>query len=693
MDELDASARLRVRLAGAAAGLVAAVLVLLAGASVRQPLTDAFQRIWPADFARPHVQVVLIDAPSLAAVGGWPWSRYAMARLTEEIARRGAKVIGFDFLFPEPDRASPSIFAGLYPELPPATAEEIRKLPSMDGVFARVIGRNPVVLARAGVAKGSYDSLGAAAPLPPEATIDGRAYALETYPEVVANLPILDGAPLGHGLVNGPHDADGVLRRVPLVAKAAGAVTPGFALELVRVAEGDAGLRLTASPQGPPVNVYLGRHRLQADMRGRMAFRFGDLPTSATTSAADLFRTGVPSDAFKGKIVIVGLTAAGTSDVVATPREAETFGVFVQAQAVEAILTGGQLVRSNPVALLEVILGLVLAILAWALTPRFGVDVMLGVVGVAVLAVSAAAWGFLHGQIVDPAPVVAPATATAAAMVGMLFVEGRVAQRRLRAALEGERLAAAKVEGELSAASEIQAGMLLPRRALREVCDRVELDAVLLPARRVGGDLYDAFRLDEGQLCVLVGDATGKGVPAALFMALSKALARSLLSRPDLGLGAAIEAINAELSRDNGQMMAVALLVVVVDLASGELSLVSAGHENPILVDADGSARELRLDGGPPLCAAEGFRYPVERARLAPGETLVVVTDGVTEAQDPCGALFGRERALAAAAAGARRSVGEAVDGVVAAVRAFEAGGEPSDDMTVLALRLRPSGR
>ncbi|MBS0332613.1 MAG: CHASE2 domain-containing protein, partial [Proteobacteria bacterium] len=173
---------------------------------MRQPLWDAFQRI--AQPERPtasKVVVVLIDGPSLKAVGGWPWPRYVMARLTEAIAARHAKAIGYDFLFPEPDRTSPDLFAGLYPELPKAAADQVRALPSMDAIFARVIGRSPVVLARAGVAGGSYDVMGDGAPAPPEAQFVGAVPpGLATYPEVAASLSILDGSALGHGLVNGP---------------------------------------------------------------------------------------------------------------------------------------------------------------------------------------------------------------------------------------------------------------------------------------------------------------------------------------------------------------------------------------------------------------------------------------------------------------------------------------------------------
>jgi serine phosphatase RsbU (regulator of sigma subunit) len=681
-----------VRLGGIAAAILAALALLAVGDAIRQPLFDAWQRLAAPNPPPPSAAaVVLIDGPSLKAVGGWPWSRYVMARLTEAIASRGAKAIGFDILFPEADRTSPGLFADLYPELPKPTADEIRKLPSMDAIFARVIGRNPVVLGRAGIEKDSFDLVGEAAPAPPEAQFTGAAPpGLAAYPEVGASLPILDGAALGHGLYNGPKDADGVTRRVPLVARAAGTLTPGFALELVRVAEGEDGAKLI-SRGGRLRAVQLGRHVLPTDAQGRMALRFRGLRGADTISAVELLRTGVRPDIFKGKIVLVGLAAAGTSDIVTTPMDVQTYGVLVQAEAVNAIAGGGALDTPDGAPIAEWSLGLLVAFAAWWLTPRVGLaPLATGALVLAGLALGASYAGFLHGWLLDPAPTVMPGVATAAAMIALLFVEGRRVQARLRTALDDERMSAAKVAGELSAAAEIQSGMLLPREALRRVSSSVEIDAVLQPAKSVGGDLYDAFMLDEDRLCFLVGDVTGKGVPASLFMALSKALSRSLLMRPQMALDRALDGINAELSRDNGQMMAVSLLVGVLDLADGTLELCNAGHENPLVADPAGGVRELRLEGGPALCVADGFPYPVERHRLEPGETLIAYTDGVTEAQAPSGALFGRDRAMQVLSAQARRPLAELIDALVTAVRAFEAGEDASDDLTVLAVR-RPA--
>ena len=691
LPELDLAARRRVLIAGLVAALVAALLVLAAGPRLSRPLFDLFQNLPPSPPASHAVHVVAIDADSLRAIGGWPWSRFYMARLVEEIGRRGASAIGLDLLMPEPDRLDPPRFADLYSELSPASAAEVRALPSMDAVFARVIGRSPVVLARAGAEARSFDALDQpATPLPPEAQVSQPVPAgLQTFPFAVTNLPLLDGAALGHGLVNGDPDDDGVVRRIPLVAQVVGAATPGFALELVRVAKGAQRIDLVAS-EGRLSSVRIGDLAVPASADGTLAPRFGDWRTIPTTSAADLFRKGLPDDLFKGQIVLVGLTSAGAADVVTTPRSREN-GVFVQAQAAEAILRGAGLARPPWASWAEWGIGALLALAASWLPLRWPIAGIASAALVGMAGVLGASWlAFQTGWLLDPVPVLAPPAAATAATITALFVEGRALQARLRAALEDERLKAARVAGELAAAAEIQSGMLRPRSELANLSPGVDIDAVLEPARSVGGDLYDAFLLDAGRLCFLVGDVTGKGVPAALFMALGKSLARSLLTREGSDLAAAVRQINAELSQDDRRDMALTLLVGVLRLGDGRIDLVCAGHENPLITTADGGVREFALRGGPPLCVDPWFPYQAEPCHLAPGETLLAFSDGLTEAQDRDGRLWPRDKRLASVGDAAKSANAAAmVDSVVAAARRFEAGAEPSDDLTVLAVRLK----
>jgi serine phosphatase RsbU (regulator of sigma subunit) len=214
---------------------------------------------------------------------------------------------------------------------------------------------------------------------------------------------------------------------------------------------------------------------------------------------------------------------------------------------------------------------------------------------------------------------------------------------------------------------------------------RVNLDALLEPAKSIGGDYYDAMKIGDDQVGFAIADVTGKGVPAALFMAMSKALTSAALSRMQADPATMAEAINSELLKDNSEAMGVAILLGIFDLATGEVKLVCAGHEDPFLISTDGKVERVRLEGGPPLCVAD-FAYPLETVTLKKGDTLLLVTDGVTEAQNAKGELFGAKRILVNWPV----PVGDATANVEAIrdrVRAFEDGTEATDDLTVMALR------
>ena len=168
-------------------------------------------------------------------------------------------------------------------------------------------------------------------------------------------------------------------------------------------------------------------------------------------------------------------------------------------------------------------------------------------------------------------------------------------------------------------------------------------------------------------------------------MAMSKALTSAALSRMEADAAAMAAAINAELVRDNSEAMGVAMLIGILDLNSGGVGLACAGHEDPILISTDGKATRIRLEGGPPLCASE-LPYPLETLTLRRGESLVLVTDGVTEAQNAAGDLFGRDR-LFANGGPKGASAESVVDDIRDQVRAFEAGAEATDDLTVMVVR------
>jgi adenylate cyclase len=268
-------------------------------------------------------------------------------------------------------------------------------------------------------------------------------------------------------------------------------------------------------------------------------------------------------------------------------------------------------------------------------------------------------------------------------------------RRSLERVLAEQREQSARIEGELKAAQRIQTASL-PRVDLLQSDARVDLAATLVPAREVGGDLYDYFMLDDHRLFFLVGDVAGKGLSASIFMAVSKALCKSavLRMRGD-DIGALVSVANEEISRDNPEMLFVTLFAGILDLDSGDLDYCNAGHENPYLLQATDPVLYRITDGdGPPLCAVAEFGYRGGHCRLKPGALLCLMTDGVTEAQNAAGELYGHAR-VGAVLRGRRDAVAIArglVDALHDDVQVFAAGAEAADDLTILALRWRGAG-
>lgn len=250
--------------------------------------------------------------------------------------------------------------------------------------------------------------------------------------------------------------------------------------------------------------------------------------------------------------------------------------------------------------------------------------------------------------------------------------------------IEAAASARERVEGELSAARDIQIGML-PRK-FPPFPDRTDLDvyALLESAKQVGGDLYDYFLIDDHRLFFVVGDVSGKGVPAALFMAMTTTLFRAhALAAPTTG--AITERVNRELSRDNAAEMFVTAFVGILDLRDGTVEYTDGGHEAPFVVRADGSVERLEKRQGIALGVIDDFAYRTDRFVLQPGDAVVLFTDGVSEATGENDVLFTTDRiAEALAAARAEHGARQLADGLAGEVRSFVGAVPQSDDIAIL---------
>ena len=390
--------------------------------------------------------------------------------------------------------------------------------------------------------------------------------------------------------------------------------------------------------------------------------------------------------------MLIGPTAIGMEALQDTPIGERMSGSEIQAQLLENLLDGTLLRRPTWAPAGEAILILLFgSLLTWAmrdLHPLSAALLMLALVTLPLLG----AFGLFRSQrmLFDAAT---PALYLLL-ISGVLLVLALAESTRLRRSLEGvvqaQRERSARIAGELEAAQRIQTASL-PRPDLLRDDDRAELSAALTPAREVGGDLYDFFMLDHDRLFLLIGDVAGKGLSASIFMAVSKALYKGLMIRtPGADIGDIMSAANAEVSRDNVEMLFVTVFAAILDLRSGELAYCNAGHENPYRVRRRELAARAHHRRRRSAAVRDGrLRVPQRELPARAGRSAVLPDRRRRRSPGP------RRRALRARPGGAvivdlardGASTRALVTALQADVVAFADGAEPHDDVTILALR------
>ena len=276
---------------------------------------------------------------------------------------------------------------------------------------------------------------------------------------------------------------------------------------------------------------------------------------------------------------------------------------------------------------------------------------------------------------------------------------------RVGASLEKKRLRdqvrahLARMEEELESARQLQLSMVPTVFPQPTAQMPIEISAMMEPAREVGGDLYDFYKTDDGVLCFFIGDVSGKGVAAALFMARAKNLIR-LVTRLLRGANGSaptptdiVTTVNQELCQDNASMMFVTLFFGMLDPQTGALRFTNAGHNPPYRLNGR-DVTPIAGSKGRPLGTRENSAYETGHLTLALGDAIYLYTDGITEAANRKDDLFTEERLDAVLRETAGHRPDDMIKAVADAVRSFADGAPQSDDITALAIRRvgNPSG-
>ncbi|MBI5119737.1 MAG: adenylate/guanylate cyclase domain-containing protein [Rhodospirillales bacterium] len=310
---------------------------------IRLKTFDYFQATKPREVPQQKVVAIVdLDDESLAAIGQWPWPRTTVANLVERIIGYGGVVVGFDIVFAEPDRMSPSKVAQSMAGLDPAIKSRLLSMKSNDQVLAEAIARTGrVILGQSAVDTQEYSEPGER----PQTSVaelfgDPRIH-LQTYPGMVRNLLMFDQVAAGRGVFNVLSEMDGITRRVPAVENIGGELVPALAIEMIRVATGEVSLILRSKKDGTGVqDIVLQKQKvaIPTDGEGRIWVNFSKMDKDKYVPAKQVLEGTVDPSRLAGKLVLIGTSAVGLLDIKTTPIEARLPGVEVHANIIENIL-------------------------------------------------------------------------------------------------------------------------------------------------------------------------------------------------------------------------------------------------------------------------------------------------------------------------------------------------------------------
>ncbi|MGB2705456.1 MAG: CHASE2 domain-containing protein [Candidatus Omnitrophota bacterium] len=589
-----------------------------------------------------NIAIIEIGDDTIDKLGKWPISRRYHAVLIDALTKAGAKAIVFDVFFSEESNEGADRLLG----------EAIEKsgrvyLPHVFNIVEE--GRRDVPVA---------DRL-------QEEIIDKFSKFAK-----------------GIGFINIIPDSDGKFRRIPPFIRYQGQLYPhvcflvyadymGFKRDDIEIVPGrfvtlggklkvplDSNSNIIVNFPGRWVDTF--RHYSYIDII--------DSYVSEKFPDATKRKPVIDLGAFKGGVCFIGVTATATPDAHPSPFDALYPGVGVNASLFNSFLKGRFIERARRLTNVAVLL--FLCLITWLISRRARTllsffFVFLFIMGYALLA---AALFFFRGFWLD---VFCPVTVVFFVYLGATFVKYISETHKIEI-----------LENELGIAKTIQESFL-PKESPKIA--GLGIAAKMLTARQVGGDLYDFIEMGEGKIGVMIGDVSGKGVPAALYMAKVVSLFKSYAAGGSASR--AILELNKRLCGESASGLFVTLSYAVFDAGAGFLNYSSGGHL-PMLVLKSGAPKPRLVDlkEGTPLGLFEGD-FSEEKIKFEKGDMFILYTDGVTEAMDKKGEMFGEEKLVSLAKENDTLSAGEMVDLIQDEVRKFEGKRKQHDDITVIVVR------
>src|SRR5471032_3260040 len=308
--------------------------------TARQLLFDQYQRHHPRIPAAQPVTIVEIDEETLASVGQWPWPRNRLAGLIDAIAAHKPLAIGLDIYMPEPDQTSPDKVAGNLPESAASLAAELRALPSHDAILAQSLRAAPTILGAAALDHAAFTTRTdfRSAPILVHGT--DPLHSVQRYEFVLASLPELQAAAHGQAMLSVALE-QGVVRHIPLIMGLGEKLVPGLPMEMLRLATGSSAIDVFADASGVQA-VGVADVLVPTQPGGNIWLHFASIRSTLNryVSARDILQGTVDPERFRNKLVLVGLTGTGVTDMRTTALGELVPGIEIQAQVIETIFEG-----------------------------------------------------------------------------------------------------------------------------------------------------------------------------------------------------------------------------------------------------------------------------------------------------------------------------------------------------------------
>jgi adenylate cyclase len=481
---------------------------------------DFYQRFVPRVKTVRPVTIVDIDEASLKKFGQWPWPRTTLADMVINLSNLGAVVIAFDVVFSEPDRLNPDILANNMRYLDELTRSRLRGLPSNDQTLADAVRRARVVLGETGldqvVSQIDNDLPFTGFATRGEAASDAEPVFFE-FPGLLRNVPALEKVAAGRGLVTIVPERDGIIRRVPMMLQAQGHMMPSLSLEMLRVVSGGSTILAKYDKNGVK-SIALKGFDIPTDKVGELWVHFAHQDPSIYVSATSVLDGTAPVEKIRGKLVLIGTSAATLNDIKTTPVSAVMPGVEIHAQVLEAALTHAVLSQPNYALGIELLAAFVLGILVIIFAPNLGPTTLVIVGAMFASVLVGTSWYFYqeHRLLIDFTYPLLSTTAIYLTLIFASFVREQAQRRQIRSAF-GQYISPALVEQLAQSPEKLKLGgeeremtiMFSDVRGFTSISESYKSDPQGLTAlmNRFLTPLTDAILARKGTIDKYMGDA------------------------------------------------------------------------------------------------------------------------------------------------------------------------------------------